>query len=73
MATIILRSVKGTPLLNSEVDSNFQNILNAIGANGYTTVPTPTGTGGPVLNVSPVLVTPNLGTPSAGILTNCTS
>ncbi len=33
---------------------------------------TPTGTGNPVLQTSPSLVTPNLDTPSAGTLTNCT-
>ena len=31
-----------------------------------------TGTGSMVLSVSPTLVTPNLGTPTAGVLTNCT-
>lgn len=33
---------------------------------------TPTGTGNPVLATSPTLVTPALGTPSSGTLTNCT-
>lgn len=55
MATITLRSVKGTALTNTEVDSNFQNILNAIGANGSTTIPTPTGTGSPVLSTAPTV------------------
>lgn len=32
---------------------------------------TPTGTGNPVLATSPTLVTPALGTPSSGTLTNC--
>lgn len=31
-----------------------------------------TGSGAPVRQTSPTLVTPNLGTPSAGVLTNCT-
>lgn len=31
-----------------------------------------TGTGAPVLATSPTLVTPALGTPSSGVLTNCT-
>ena len=35
-------------------------------------LPTQTGTGSIVLSTSPVLVTPNIGTPSAGVLTNCT-
>lgn len=33
---------------------------------------TPTGSGNPVLATSPTLVTPNIGTPSAGVLTNTT-
>lgn len=33
---------------------------------------TPTGTGNPVLAISPTLTTPNIGTPSAGTLTSCT-
>lgn len=33
---------------------------------------TPTGTGNPVLQTSPTLTTPNLGTPSAAVLTNAT-
>lgn len=32
---------------------------------------TPTGSGDPVLSSSPTLITPNLGTPSSGTLTNC--
>ncbi len=42
-------------------------------ANGGTGVTTSTGTGNVVLSTSPVLVTPNLGTPSAVILTSGTS
>lgn len=30
-ATLILRSVKGTPLTNDEVDGNFSNLLSDIG------------------------------------------
>ena len=41
-------------------------------ANGGTGVTTSTGTGATVLNVSPSLTTPNLGTPSAATLTNAT-
>jgi hypothetical protein len=40
--------------------------------NGGTGVTTSTGTGSVVLSTSPVLVTPNLGTPSAATLTNAT-
>ena len=41
-------------------------------ANGGTGSSTATGSGLPVLNTSPTLVTPALGTPSAAILTNAT-
>ena len=41
-------------------------------ANGGTGVTTSTGSGNVVLSTSPTLVTPALGTPSSGTLTNCT-
>ena len=41
-------------------------------ANGGTGVTTSTGSGNVVLSTSPALSTPNIGTPSAGVLTNCT-
>jgi hypothetical protein len=41
-------------------------------ANGGTGVTTSTGTGNVVLSTSPTLVTPVLGTPTSGTLTNCT-
>ena len=41
-------------------------------ANGGTGVTTSTGSGANVLGTSPTLVTPVLGTPSSGTLTNCT-
>lgn len=41
-------------------------------ASGGTGTNTSTGSGSVVLNVSPSLTTPNIGTPSAGVLTNCT-
>ena len=41
-------------------------------ANGGTGVTTSTGSGNVVLSTSPTLVTPVLGTPSSGTLTNCT-
>jgi hypothetical protein len=40
--------------------------------NGGTGVTTSTGSGSLVLSTSPVLVTPTLGTPASGTLTNCT-
>ena len=39
---------------------------------GGTGVTTSTGSGSVVLNTSPTLVTPDLGTPASGTLTNCT-
>lgn len=54
MASIILRVPLGTiPLTNAQADSNFQNLNNALGANGSTTIPTPSGTGVPLLSISP--------------------
>jgi len=41
-------------------------------ANGGTGVTTSTGSGDNVLGTSPTLVTPALGTPASGVLTNCT-
>ncbi len=41
-------------------------------ANGGTGVTTSTGTGSVVLNTSPTLVTPLLGTPTSGVMTNVT-
>jgi hypothetical protein len=41
-------------------------------ANGGTGVTTSTGSGNSVLSTSPTLVTPILGTPTSGTLTNCT-
>ena len=41
-------------------------------ANGGTGVTTKTGTGSVVLNTSPTLITPALGTPSSGVMTNVT-
>jgi hypothetical protein len=40
--------------------------------NGGTGVTSSTGTGSVVLNTSPTFVTPLLGTPTSGVLTNCT-
>ena len=55
MSTLTLRTAKGSPLTNAEVDANFTNLLVALGGTNATpyTLPTPTGTGSPVLNTSP--------------------
>ena len=111
-ATLVLRTVKGTPLTNIEVDNNFSNLntfgdvvssnvgvlsaltttstsnivfaVNSIKSGnlsqfGSTTsaqlasiISNETGTGNLVFATSPTLTTPDLGTPSAIVLTNAT-
>jgi hypothetical protein len=96
MSTIVLRSVKGSPLTNAEVDSNFSNLntdkleaattatltnktinltsntLVATSAQIAAAVTDETGTGALVFANSPTLVTPALGTPASGVVTNLT-
>jgi hypothetical protein len=58
-----------------KVASTSASVINAgtlAVANGGTGVTTSTGSGSNVLSTSPTLVTPALGTPSSGTLTNCT-
>lgn len=71
MATIILRLVKGTPLTNGELDSNFSNLNTELGQKlissdlaPYLLSTTAASTYAP-LN-SPSLITPALGTPTSG-------
>jgi hypothetical protein len=54
----------------SSTISNLTGVLPV--ANGGTGVTTSTGTGNVVLSTSPTLVTPALGTPASGVLTNAT-
>ena len=71
MATIVLRSVKGTPLSVAEVDGNFTNLNNAI-VSVQGTTPTiagvtatgASGTGNVVFSISPTFTT-SLATASA--------
>jgi hypothetical protein len=58
-----------TPTL-AATDATFLNALPVL--SGGTGVTTKTGTGSVVLNTSPTLVTPALGTPASGVLTNAT-
>lgn len=54
--------------------SDVEGALAQIGATGINNATgAPTGTGALVLSTSPSLTTPALGTPSAGVLTNCTA
>jgi hypothetical protein len=57
MSTLTLRTAKGSPLTNAEVDANFTNLLVALGGVNTSpyTVPTPTGTGNPVLSIAPTI------------------
>lgn len=69
-----------TPILGTPASGNLTNCtgydmtdLVGLGAGVATLLAAvPTGTGNLVGKTSPVLVTPNIGTPSAGVLTNCT-
>jgi hypothetical protein len=111
-ATLVLRTVKGSPLTNIEVDNNFSNLntfgdvvssnvgvlsaltttstsnivfaINSIKSGnlsqfGTTTsaqlasiISNETGSGNLVFSTSPTLTTPDLGIPSAIVLTNAT-
>ena len=53
-------------------DGTIYNNSSSTGNVTLTLANTPTGTGGVVLKTSPTLVTPNLGTPSAGVITSLT-
>ena len=56
---------------NDATNANLTGVITSSG--NATAIASQTGTGSTfVVNTSPVLVTPNLGTPSAGTLTNCT-
>ena len=52
-------------------NANLTGVITSSG--NATSIASQTGTGSTfVMNTSPILVTPNLGTPSAGVLTSCT-
>ena len=60
-------------IVTANVTANNLTLSNALTvANGGTGVTTSTGSGNNVLSNSPTLVTPILGTPASGNLTNCT-
>lgn len=70
---IAIETALGTNLSNIfpiDLTTDVTGILPV--ANGGTGVTSSTGSGSVVLNTSPTLVTPNLGTPSAAVLTNAT-
>jgi hypothetical protein len=70
MATITTISKQGSfdSDIAGQINTNFANINTAIGS---ASLP-PTGTGPFVLQTSPTLITPALGTPASGVLTNAT-
>ena len=67
----------GTPTSGNLINCTNVSLTSAVSGvlpvlNGGTGVATSTGTGSVVLNTSPTLVTPALGTPTSGNLINCT-
>ena len=66
-------SVSGSPVIGSGTLTLSYSGTALPVLNGGTGVTTSTGSGNNVLSTSPTLVTPALGTPSSGTLTNCTS
>lgn len=64
-------------LVAADIGSGIVNLTTAVSGvlpvlNGGTGVTTSTGSGSNVLSISPTLVTPALGTPASGVLTNTT-
>lgn len=55
--TVYLRSAQTTPLTYSQMDANFQNLATAINTGGGGSS---TGTGANVLQISPVIIAPNI-------------
>lgn len=75
-STALTTPVLGTPTSGTLTNCTGLPIVNGTTgtlsvARGGTGTTTSTGTGSTVLSSSPALVTPDIGTPSAGILTNC--
>jgi hypothetical protein len=69
-AAITAAGTAGRPLVSNGALAPTFDVLGVTG--GGTGVTTSTGTGNVVLSTSPTLVTPVLGTPTSGTLTNCT-
>ena len=71
-----IASINNTPIGNTTPSTGAFTTLSATTAiavtSGGTGVTTSTGSGSNVLNTSPTLVTPALGIPTSGVLTNCT-
>jgi hypothetical protein len=69
-ANKVLLVSNGTDIINATTYLSSTGVLPVV--NGGTGVSVSTGTGSVVLNTSPTLVTPILGTPASGTLTNAT-
>jgi hypothetical protein len=72
--TIAVPTVNGTFITSGDTATVTSTMISgplsvAVGGTGVTTS---TGSGSNVLSTSPTLVTPLLGTPTSGVLTNCT-
>lgn len=72
MTTPAFLSVSGSPITGAGTLAVTLSGSALPVTSGGTGTTTSTGSGSVVLDTSPVLVTPNLGTPSAGVLTNAT-
>jgi len=71
LAGDVLTTTSTSTLTNKSIDLT-SNTLTATSAQLITAITNETGTGVAVFATSPTLVTPALGTPASGVLTNCT-
>ena len=67
-----LSTLAGTETLTNKTISLTSNTLTATSLQLKTAISDETGSGALVFGTSPSLTTPDIGTPSAGVLTNCT-
>ena len=71
VATNLTGTASGLTAGNVTTNANLTGVITSVG--NATSIASQTGTGTKfVVDTSPILVTPNLGTPSAGVLTNAT-
>ena len=69
---IFTATLTGTETLTGKTISLTSNTLTATSLQLKTAISDETGSGALVFGTSPSLTTPDIGTPSAGVLTNCT-
>ena len=71
VATNLTGTAAGLTAGNVTTNANLTGVITSVG--NATSIASQTGTGSKfVVDTSPTLVTPNIGTPSAGVLTSCT-